>query len=309
MTKYALVVGINDYSVQSRHAETEVGLQWHSLSYCINDADSVYHLLVHAFDFAEENIILLKDAQAKNSDILSALRYLLTSAVAGDVVCFYYSGHGGILPATTASDNHRFYEAIVPYQGNWIYDFRLQHMANRLHANEVNFTLLLDCCHSGGMHPIDDVEQQTSPRSVPFSHGVLEVIQHMQTYWPFGICLENGSNELLPNVSDVQIDNGILTHLAEDPNKLFLPSAKGVVFSACNFYETALESSAYQHGYFTQALLDVVNSSNFQISHQELINRLVPRVVTLSNNHQTPRLRGQANRLDQTFLQGWRQSM
>lgn len=310
MAKCALVVGINDYSVQSEHDANLYNLSWPNLSYCVNDADSMYHLLIQAFGFEASNVILLKDARATRRNILSSLAYLLANAEPGDVVCFFYAGHGGLLPASTRAMNTQFYEAIIPYQGDWIYDFRLDEIAEHtgFNPNEVNLTCILDCCHAGGIHTTDSIEQSI-PRTVPFRPDVLSTVQHVQTWWPFGMCLPNGSSELIPNVGNPTLQNQGLVDLDVDPDKTLVQSAKSTLIAACKYYETAGETNTYRHGNLTQGFLDIVNSSNFSITHHELIEQLVTRVRTISGNTQTPQLRGQVGRADHNFLEGWRESI
>lgn len=308
MAKYALVVGINDYSIQSQN--DPAGLNWPNLRFCAADADSMYHLLIEAFGFQNENVILLKNTNATRRNILSALTYLFSQTQVGDTVCFTFSGHGGLLPATTAEDNTRFYQAIIPYQGDWIYDFRLHQTAQNagFDPNEVNFTCFIDSCHSGGMNPSDSIEQAI-PRCVPFSDGVVDIIQHLQEMWPFGICLPEGTNELFPNVSNPQIENRVLVDLDEDPNKTFVDSAQATLIAACKYYEVALEDSHKAHGYLTKAFIDLVNSSNFHISYNDLIDELVTRVTNFSGGAQNPTLRGQQARMDHIFLEEWTTSI
>lgn len=308
MAKYALVVGINDYSIQTQH--DPAGMSWPSLNFCVADADSMYHLLTQAFGFPRENVIILKDNRATRRNILSALTYLFSQTEAGDTVCFTYSGHGDLLPATTAEDNIRFYQAIVPYQGDYIYDFRLHQTIQNagFDPNEVNFTCFMDSCHSGGMHPTDAIEQAI-PRCVPFSADVAGLVQDIQELWPFGICLPDGTNELFPNVSNPQVENGVLVDLDEDPNKTFVSSAQATLIAACKYYEVALEDSTRGHGYLTKALIDLVNSGNFRVSYDELIDELVSRVTGFSNGTQNPTLRGQQGRMDHEFLEGWTTSI
>lgn len=303
MANYALVVGINDYTIQSQHDANQYGITWPTLSYCVNDADGMYHLLTNAFGFEIDNITLLKDNQATRRNILSTLNYLIGNAEVGDVICFYYAGHGGLLPATTASDNTKFYESIIPYQGDWIYDFQLHQIIENsgFQEDEINFTIILDCCHSGGMHSSDSIEQRT-PRTVPFRPDVAANIAAMQTMWPFGICLPDGSNELIPNDSNVQVLNEQLIDLDEDPNKTLVASSKSTLISACKYYELADEDATFRHGLLTQGFLNIVNSSNFQISHSQLIERLVSEVRGLSSNRQTPQLRGKHGRAEHQFL-------
>lgn len=308
MAKYALVVGVNDYSIQSQHQPA--GLSWPSLNFCVADADSMYHLLTQAFGFPGDHVILLKNNTATRRNILSALTYLFAQAEAGDTVCFTFSGHGGLLPATTAADNTRFYQAIIPYQGDWIYDFRLHQTAQNagFNPNEVNFTCFIDSCHSGGMHPTDSIENAI-PRCVPFSEDVANLVEHLQEMWPFGICLPEGTNELFPNVSNPQVENRVLVDLDEDPNKTFVSSAQATLIAACKYYEVAMEDSVKGHGYLTKAFIDLVNSGNFRISYNELIDQLITRVSSFSNGSQTPTLRGQQGRMNHEFLEGWTTSI
>lgn len=300
MTKSALVVGINDYSVQGAN----------NLSYCVNDANSMFHLLRHALDFEEENIILLRNNRATRRNILSALTYLLSNAQPGDTVCFFYAGHGDIMPATSNADNTLYYEGIVPYKGESIMDLDLDTVIRNsgVDLTQINFTLILDSCHSGGIHPTDAIEQSI-PRSVPFDPIVRQHIQNIQTLWPIGICLPNGSDQILMNVNQANLENNRLIDLDEDPNKTLVQSARATLIAACKYYELAGESSTYQHGFLSQAFLEIVNSSNFQMSYSDLMDRLVTKVSAISGNTQTPQLRGQLGRASEHFLSGWRSSM
>jgi hypothetical protein len=271
----------------------------------------MYHMLIQAFGFDPEMVILLKDSRASWRNILSALNYLLGNAVAGDTVCFYFAGHGGLIPASDRPDNTRFYETIIPYDEDWIFDYRLYKAAERIDSTAVNFTLIMDCCHSGGLHESDSIEKSI-PRSVPFRPEVAETIQHMQTLHPFGICLPPDSPEIDFNVSNVRVSDSRLIDLDEDPDKTLVAQAKSTLIAACNYYESAGESPGYRHGYLTQAFLDIVNSGDFRISYRALLDRLRARVhelvVAEGHDPQTPQLRGQGNRMDEMFLAGWRTS-
>ena len=110
MTKRAVVVGINDYSVQGVN----------SLAMCVRDARSFYHLLVDAFLFEPDNILTYLDLKADSAVILKALRYCVAQSQPGDVICFYYAGHGSRLPHPTKAG--QFYEVIIPASGAM--DFR-----------------------------------------------------------------------------------------------------------------------------------------------------------------------------------------
>lgn len=67
------------------------------------------------------------------------------------------------------------------------------------------------------------------------------------------------------------------------------------------------------HGFFTKAVLDTVNQSNFQISHPNLLAALRQKVSgfvsTYGTGPQTPQLRGRPVRLSENFLMGWNYSI
>lgn len=312
MAKKALIVGIDDYSVQSNHDSQAYSLGWPTLGSCVNDADSMYHLLIDAFKFDPDDIILYKDVQATRRNILSALTYLLANAVPGDVVCFYFSGHGGILPANSSDDNTRFYEAIIPYRGDWIHDFRLDEIARSADydPNKVNFTIISDSCHSGGMHSTDSVLGLS--KSIPFKNTIKDTITHMNTYWPFGMCLPNNSNELIPNVGNPKFDGERLIDLDVDSNKVLVNSARATLLSACQFYEVAYASAPpnQKNSYFTQAILDIVTQCPFIISHRDFIDQIDKRIKALAPpGPQTPQLRGSLRRADNIFLESWNEEL
>jgi hypothetical protein len=308
MKKRALVVGINDYShQQSFLKDSKVS----NLQYCVSDANSMYHLLIHSFGFSAQDVLLYTNARATRRNIMSALTQILSHSEAGDVVCFYYAGHGGMVPATANPDNTRFYESIIPYAGDWIFDSDLDDILyhSQLDISAVNFTIILDSCHAGGIHPTDAI-QQSIARSIPLSPNAVAAIQKIQTNWPFGICLPDGEEKLIiGNVSNPRVQNGVLLDLDEDPDKTLIKSAQATLLAACKYYQTAGEDPTYQHGYFTQSFLNVVNQCNFRMSYNDLLNHLRAQVSKLSKNTQTPELRGQQGRADHIFLEGWNTSI
>ena len=90
-----------------------------------------------------------------------------------------------------------------------------------------------------------------------------------------------------------------------DASKDSPENAKATLLSACDYGELSAESSSIGHGYFTQAILDVVNACNFQISHPDLLTQLRQKVTGYAGNGQTPQLRGRPVRLQENFLAGW----
>ena len=301
MTKRAVIVGINDYSNQLPTAY----FSWPNLGGCLADAASMESLLRDAFIFDETTT--LTDAQATRDEILTALRTMLDVSIAGDVAAFCYAGHGGRLP-TNPDDmndpaNFRFYDCIVPSRGDYITDRDFADIAGSFDSASVNFTLILDSCNSGGV-------SQASPdfrlRSGTYSEDLVTMcVNLMDTIIPCGVVVPIGSGEFDGNVSQVTGDgNGIVCSVDDD--KSFVASARSTVLAACRYDESDADSAGGRgHGGLTQALLDVINVSNPQVSYRSLVDSLRNDMSNNLNLSQTPTLLGQESRMDETFLAPW----
>lgn len=291
MTKRAVVVGINDYSVQG----------FGNLNGCVRDADAAYHLLIDAFLFDPAQVYLYKDQAASSSTILRALNYILRISEPGDVACLYYAGHGGLHPSGTAGT---FYQTIIPASGRFITDWDLWHAADQLQPSAVNFTVILDSCHSGGM--VDPTEPTGNVRTIASAQAFIATLTDtMKTVVPFGVTLPDLST-LSNNVHQVQAAPRATVCYTEEANREFVTAAKATLLAASRWDEYAGETPS--HGFLTQALLDTVNASNFQITHRELHGELTPKVHEAAGHEQHPVLRGQANRMDGVFLTGFSDS-
>lgn len=299
MTKRAVVVGVNDYSVQGAN----------SLRYCVPDARAMYHMLIDAFGFEPSQVYCYTDATATSENIRRALRYVLVSGEPGDVACFYYSGHGARLPHPTRAGE--FYETIIPYSGQWITDHEIFVAAESLQPSVVNFTVILDSCHSGGMH--DESEKARSIRSPVFSAELIQqILTTLRTLVPIGICIPPSAiTALANNITNVRNGSGGPIDLDEDPNRILVQQAKSTLIAGCKADEFSMEQSTLRHGLLTQSFIDIVNASNFTIDHRTLIDRLIACVRAymqrfFPGDTQTPQLRGQMNRMEEDFLLGWR---
>ncbi len=289
MVKRAVVVGVNDYSVQG----------FNNLGGCVNDAQSVYHLLIDAFLFDPNQVWLYTDKKATSENIRRCINYILQIAEPGDVACFYFAGHGGLHPV--AADT--YYQTIIPYSGRFITDWDLFMAAEQLQQSVVNFTVILDSCHSGGMH--EESESAGAVRGIRFANEMVQrIVQAMKNLMPFGVTapVDQAYRGNVSNVRATSTGKGVLAD--EDPNKQFTTLAKSTLLAACRWDQTAGEKAG--HGYFTQAILDTVNASNFTIDHHAMHQKLLERTNKLSGNSQTVQLRGQANRMEEDFLLGWR---
>ncbi len=298
MIKRAVIAGINDYSVLDPTGQS-------NLNFCVRDARAMYWLLVDAFGFDPSQIYYYEDAAASRTNILRALRYIATTGEAGDVGCFYYSGHGARVQDPNAPGT--FYEAICPYSGNFISDFEMYQIADSLEPSVMNFTIILDSCHSGGMGEV--LASGAKARSMPYASGLADaMIQLMNTLVPCGICLPHDQvTSLQNNVRNVTA-SGDGVDLDEDPDKTLTRFAKSTLIAGCQFNEFSWENPTLRHGLLTQSFLDLVNQSSFQINHDDLLGELRSRVSAYASQigvAQHPQLRGQMNRMEEGFLDGW----
>lgn len=303
MVKRAVVVGVDDYSIQGQK----------TLRTCVNDANSMYWLLVDGFLFDKSQTFLYTDADASRSNILRSLRYIVTQSEPGDVACFYFSGHGGRTYSQSGNAGvDKFYETIIPSSGDHISDWELADIVDDLEPSAVNFTVILDSCHSGGMHETDEV--QKTKAAIFAQEFIQKMTQHMGTLIPCGVCIPHDSDVLNNNVSNVTANGNGIVDLDEDPDKTLVEKSKSTLISACRFHESAYGPKDLGHSTLTKSFLDIVNQSDFRISHHELLEALKPKVADYvkqyvrPNATQIPQLRGQMNRMEEDFLFGWNDS-
>lgn len=293
MVQRALCIGINDYSARS---------DCPSLPDARPDAESWKGLLTDAFNFDAANIALLTDGAATRQAVLATLTELLKQSDAGDVVCFFFAGHGG---RGSGGDGSTYYESICCADaGGDITDIEINRLAAGLQPSYVNFTLVLDSCHSGGVFDPPD-PASASLRARPWSSDdVQQFANSCRTIVPH-ICLTDISG-LQGNITGAacNADGTLRITVNEDLN--FSDNAKATLLAACRYDQNA--GSTGSHGYFTQALIDTINQCGLTISHPDLLSR-VRQTIGNYTKAQTPQLRGRPVRLEENFLAGWTYSI
>jgi hypothetical protein len=299
-TKRALVVGINDYS---NWANTSPH-QFASLNCCVPDANEFAQVLIDGFGFDASNITTLLDSQATGDAILCTLQSLLNQSGAGDVVCFYYSGHGDRFPEDgwDGTSGH-YYETIVPYDNTaMITSQQISALAAALEPSYVNFTIILDSCHSGGVYL--SAEDAGKGFIAPDDSTLGAMVDRCCSIIPW-IC--SSADSLTNNVYQLcKTETSVSMYI--DPSKDNPQDAKATLFSACNYDETAGESTSINHGYFTKAILDAVNACGFTVSYIDFLQQIRTSVAAYTTT-QNPQLRGRPARLEENFLEGWTYSI
>jgi len=140
--KYALLVGIDAYPAP------------YTLDGCVQDVSRMEEVLMSKFGFPATQIKTVLDAQATLAGIESAFQtHLIQQARPGDVVVFYYSGHGTQTPDENSDEEDGIDETLCPVNAlgtddaTWLTDDRLGAWLAQLRTH--NVTVILDACFSG----------------------------------------------------------------------------------------------------------------------------------------------------------------
>jgi hypothetical protein len=133
---YALLIGINDYE--------DPGLT--NLDYPIEDAQSLYDVLVEDYMFDEENVTMLKNARRK--DINMALDNLARKVTNDDNLLIFYAGHGwwdenADIGYWLPADAHKYYKT------EWFRNSTLQDYIREI--NSKHTLLITDACFGGSI--------------------------------------------------------------------------------------------------------------------------------------------------------------
>ena len=311
MTKYAVCMGVDNYSLWNTAT---------NLPYAASSASEFAQMLVDAFGFESDNVLIMRDNWCTRGNIISAINRTLNKAVAGDVVCVYFAGHGTRVQGTAPNgqpEQDRWYEAFLPYSGQVITDRDLANLADQIEYDHVNFTIVLDTCHSGGMHAIEGAPQ---PVGVELPAVLTPVFQEAcRSLVPMGLCLEHPRSELAGNVRQIRVENGRLIIEAVD-DAHFVARAKSTLLSACAADEFGWHVGAIQSTILLGAFKNVVNQSNFERSYADLLGELRVTANKLMTKHvrpikkyadesSVPQLYGQRARMEEGFLVPWNASV
>ena len=140
----ALLVGIAEYADPS-----------YALAGPVNDVFLVSQTLQEMGVDADAIRVVLNE-RATAAGIRERLAWLLADARDGDIMFFYFSGHGAQVPAYGRdAEVDRIDECLVPYDFNWqtgnaIFDDEFAALYSQL-PYKSKLVAMFDCCHAGGM--------------------------------------------------------------------------------------------------------------------------------------------------------------
>lgn len=237
--KRALCIGIDDYAQQP-------------LAGCVADA-RLWATTLGALGFDSPKLLLNQEATRHN--MLQALRDLVQSSRAGDVLVFQYAGHGIQLPDLDGDeyggDTPEKDEAFVPYdflQGAYVIDDDLAAIFGQIPAG-VNVTCFIDCCHSGTISRAPFTDRDERPRFLVADAAMIAAHRQYRQ-----------------RIGDVRQQSRSVTKRSPE-------TMREVVFSACQSTEVAWESNG--HGEFTLRATSILQAGLDGLSHEGYLQRIL----------------------------------
>lgn len=118
---------------------------------CINDTNSI-NSLISSYNFQKISILTDNTEKKPNRiNILTEFKNLLSNSQSGDVLIFFYSGHGSYILDKNNNEKTGKDQLIVPCDLNGIIDDELKNIIQLNLKKDVTLIALFDCCHSGSI--------------------------------------------------------------------------------------------------------------------------------------------------------------
>lgn len=234
---------------------------WVNLKGSINDVTAMQQVIEKFYGFDDKNVHVLTDRQATRENIKNALqKYLIDEAAGGDIVFFYYAGHGSQMRNSKSRETPPKDETIVPAdasQGVWdVRDKEFARWFNQMLDKKLLVTAIFDSCHSGSIARGASVLRQA---------------------------------RLLPD-DDRDADDDYHETAPEDRGALIFSAAQANQ-SAWEDYDQDSGPKPIPHGAFTLALLRVINAGNANLPAIDIF-KAVKAQLQAHNIDQLPVLAG-----------------
>lgn len=295
--KYAVVVGINMYYDSPGKIYNSV------LRGCVNDALAIKGMLIQLFDFNTTDIKVFTNETATRSNVLNELNSLLKIVKPGDVLFFYFSGHGVWISNAWQSPIDKkikegMNQAMVMadlYSDNYnclFTDALVKKTFNKFVDKKVIVTSVFDCCFSGKIvmsidafrkAPYYYMNPNLTEKSISLNDIPGPTFLECELK-PDG-CNKDSINTLMMKElfedtasRSFNMNNNIRI---DDSTYIKPPSErKGSMFlslSASSDYQKSIElkdEAGLYHGAFTKALLQTMNSNDVAISVKDIFNSI-----------------------------------
>lgn len=294
MVKKALLVGINDYA--------PCGAGGPDLNGCVNDVRDMATTLrdLGIVPALPANMHIITDCRATRAAILNELGWLVNGAKKGDLLVFYYSGHGSQMPDMTGEEMDRKDETICPHDfatAGMIKDDDLRAIFSGIAAG-VNLEVILDSCHSGtGTRELAAL----SGMDVPLENMV--TIRYVEPPFDYAFFLEDptlSTRRLLKSSPELmQTSSGSSAAKAA----VIVPTMNHVLWSGCKDNQTSGEATigGVTRGFFTYCFCKSLRAKNGSIARRDL-DKMVAACLKGIGASQIPQLEGtRANMTEKVF--------
>jgi metacaspase-1 len=274
MARRALLIGINRYQIPGA-----------DLRGCVNDVKNIRAALLKYFAFRSGDIRVLTDLGATKSAMQSAIKALVSSGKAGDVLYLHYSGHGSNVPDKNGDEADHRDEILCPSDLDWkdpLTDDWLRTAFNKLKAR-VNLTVVMDCCHSGtNTRAILPPDAPIIPRYLPN---------------PWDLMAEESRRTLRGSFRG----NG--TRAARKRSDIVEADIGEMLFAGCRSTQTSADAyiGRTYNGALTYSLVAALQAARGKLTNRELHAATLQRLKA-GDFDQVPQLEGRRSAFDRPFL-------
>lgn len=248
----ALLCGVNDYA--------PVGAGGPDLRGCVNDvkdAASTFNAM-GIVPLRPMNMRILTDARATRANILAGLKWLVTGAKKGDLLIFYYSGHGSQVADVSGDEIDRKDETICPHDyatAGMIRDDDLRNAFKGVAAG-VNLEVLLDSCHSGtGTRELNAISKVPAGEEVTY--------RYIEPPVDYGFFLD--ADPSIPR-------KGLLKRGEGEKEMVIVPGLNHVLWAACHDFQLSMETNigGAVRGVFTYSYFKVLRRVGLGVTRLRL---------------------------------------
>jgi hypothetical protein len=275
MSKKALLVGVNRYKVPGS-----------DLRGCVNDVMNLKGALQKYYGFPAGNIKTLTDFKATQKNIKAGIESLLGAAKSGDVLVLHYSGHGSNVPDKNGDEADYRDEIICPTDLDWKDPFTDDWLRQAFDGlpGGVNFTVIMDCCHSG------TITRAIEPPDAPIKE------RYLPSPWDL-IAVE--SRRPIRG----QVRGGLRGKRQKGGKDAVDANIPELLITGCRDTQTSADAyiKGSYNGALTYHLVAAIKEKKGDLSCRELHARTLA-LLKKGRYDQVPQLEGQAVRFDQPFL-------
>jgi hypothetical protein len=274
MARRALLIGINRYQIPGA-----------DLRGCVNDVTNIRAALLKYFAFRAADIRTLTDLRATKSAMQSAIKALVSSGKAGDVLYLHYSGHGSNVPDKNGDEADHRDEILCPSDLDWkdpLTDDWLRTAFNKLKAR-VNLTVVMDCCHSGtNTRAILPPDAPIVPRYLPN---------------PWDLMAEESRRTLRGSFP------GSAARAARKRSDIVEADIGETLIAGCRSTQTSADAyiGRTYNGALTYSLVAAVQAARGKLTNRELHAATLQRLKA-GDFDQVPQLEGKRSAFDRPFL-------